>query len=358
MHFLQPIWLAAMAAVVLPVIVHFWNDRRGKVLRVGSVALLEGASQRMSWSRRISEWWLLLLRCLLVMALALVLAGPYWTPRAVSVKGWVLADSGAVGFYGKSIDSLVAAGWARRELRGDDYWRSFRAEDGAASGVAEFRIFSSGVIHHFRGVRPTSGRVVHWDIYAPKDSVREWKEKAWVVSADSGWVMRGVAKLTGSTFAYQMAAREEGMDTSVLDIGIYADAGYQQEVHYLKAGLQAVQEFTHRRMRVGMTGSSAEGAGRLFWLSSKPRPSGAIGDSSWKDLVWDREFPAVLARLVLGEEGPGKRDLRMIDQGQVAPLVGRARAHDARMPTIDLGPAVWVLLLLLFVTERWLSKRA
>ncbi|HXO78162.1 MAG TPA: BatA domain-containing protein, partial [Puia sp.] len=81
MHFLQPIWLAAMAGIVLPVVVHFWNDRRGKVLRIGSISLLEGASQRKAWSRRISDWWLLLLRCLLLMALPMLLAGPYWVPK-------------------------------------------------------------------------------------------------------------------------------------------------------------------------------------------------------------------------------------------------------------------------------------
>ena len=61
-HLLEPIWLAAMAAISVPVAVHLWNDRRGKVLRIGSVALLSGVTKRLAWSRRITQWWLLLLR--------------------------------------------------------------------------------------------------------------------------------------------------------------------------------------------------------------------------------------------------------------------------------------------------------
>src|ERR1700710_2065749 len=113
MHFLQPIWLAAMAGVVFPGVISFWNDRRGKVLRIGSISFLEGASQRMAWSRRISDWWLLLLRCLLGMALALLLAGPYWVQKDNGRKGWVLADAGAMTVYGATIDSLVKAGWEK-----------------------------------------------------------------------------------------------------------------------------------------------------------------------------------------------------------------------------------------------------
>src|SRR5260221_7176169 len=120
MYFLQPIWLAAMAGIVVPVVVHFWNDRRGKVLRIGSIALLEGASQRMAWSRRLSQWWLLLLRCALVMALALLLAGPYLARAGGGEKGWGLVDNGGITAYGGGGGSLVEMGWGKHVLGGMD----------------------------------------------------------------------------------------------------------------------------------------------------------------------------------------------------------------------------------------------
>jgi hypothetical protein len=270
MHFLQPIWLAAMAGIVLPVVIHFWNDRRGKVLRIGSISFLEGASQRMAWSRRIADWWLLLLRCLLMMALALLLAGPYWVKDS-GKKGWVLADAGAMNVYGAGIDSLVKAGWEKRDLDSINYWNGFRAEDRVAPVGVPFAVFSSGLASRYMGPRPVTNRGVRWDVYAPKDSMMRWTEKAWSVSADSARVMTGVAGTTGSVFHYETAAMKA--DTGRLDLTIYTDGFYKQDGLYLEAALRAVQEFTHRRMRVMVTGNVTEGRGWLFWLSAKPLPA-------------------------------------------------------------------------------------
>lgn len=416
MHFLQPIWLAAMAGIVLPVVIHFWNDRRGKVLRIGSISFLEGASQRMAWSRRISDWWLLLLRCLLLMALALLLAGPYWVRKDSGKRGWVLADAGAMDVYGARIDSLVKAGWEKRELDSINYWNGFRAVDVAAPAGTEFRVFSLGLASRFAGMRPNTSRVVHWEVYAPKDSIKQWTEKAWNVTADSARVMTGVARTTGSVFHYETVAMKA--DTGMLDLTIYTDAADKQDGRYLEAALRAVQEFTHRRMRVMATSNVTDGRGWLFWLSEKPLPAmrgfskvwrygtgrekkadtwmegtelykeiiaPRDGEVVWKDgygrgvlvregdifnfysrlnpdwgeLVWSRQFPALLARLLFGEEGPGARDLRMMDAAQVVPV--RRAGDGGKKPVaggaIDLGMAGWILIFLLFILERWLSGR-
>src|ERR1700754_4283469 len=416
MHFLQPIWLAAMAGIVIPVVIHFWNDRRGKVLRIGSISFLEGASQRMAWSRRISDWWLLLLRCLLLMALSMLLAGPYWVPKDSGKKGWVLADAGAVNLYGGRIESLMKAGWEKRELDTINYWSGFRAVDMAAPAGGGFFFISLGLWKRFIGTRPGTSRVVHWDIYAPKDPMAQWTEKAWNVSADSARVMTGMARTTGRVFHYETVAMKA--DTGTLEITIYADLIYKQDGRYLEAALRAVQEFTHRRMRVMMTATAPEGHGWLFWLSEKPLPavrgfskiwqygtgrekkadtwmegtevykeiiSPRDGEAVWRDgygrgvleregdvfsfysrlnpdwggLVWSREFPALLARLLFGEEGPGERDLRMMEAGKGAPVM--RVGDDGRKPVdaraIDLGMAGWVLTFLLFILERWLSGR-
>ncbi len=422
MHFLQPIWLAAMAGIVLPVVIHFWNDRRGKVLRIGSINFLEGVSQRMAWSRRIPDWWLLLLRCLLVMALALLLAGPYWVRKDSGKKGWVLVDAGAMAVYGATIDSLVKLGWEKRELDSINYWNSFRAADRMAPAGVEFTVFSLGVGRRFTGVRPSTDRIVHWEVYAPKDSVDQWTEKVWSISADSARVISGVARTTGSIFHYETVAvkGENGAmkaDTGTLDLTIYMDAVYEQDGRYLEAALRAVQEFTHRRMSVVVTDNVPGGRGWLFWLSVKPLApvkgfekiwqygrgserrietwmegtelykeiEGSAGEAVWKDgygrgvlvregntfsfysrlnpdwgeLVWSRQFPALLARMLFGEEGPGERDLRMMDVAQVAPVrrIGGEVKDPGTMGLIDLGKVGWILILLLFILERWLSGR-
>lgn len=357
------------------------------------------------------------------MAVALLLSGPYWVRKGNEEKGWVLADAGAMDLYGVKIDSLVKAGWDKKELDSINYWNGFRVADGTAPSGVEFMVFSSGLQRRFEGARPTTDRVVHWEVYAPKDSLTQWTEKSWSLSADSSRVIRGVAGTTGSVYHYETAAMKA--DTNTLDLTIYTDVIYKQDGRYLAAALRAVQEFTRRRMRVVVTDNVSTGRGWLFWLSAKPLPAVnrfdkiwryGIGDGKkidtwmegaelyreifsqgggevvWKDgygrgvlvrdgvlfsfysrlnpdwgeLVWSRQFPALLARLLFGEEGPGKRDLRMMDAAQVTPVRGETleagwregeKSELAMAGAVDLGKAAWIVVFILFILERWLSGR-
>src|SRR5260221_14711101 len=53
--------------------------------------------------------------------------------------------------------------------------------------------------------------------------------------------------------------------------------------------------------------------GQTFHFYSRLNPD-------WGELVWSRQFPAFLARMLFGEEGPGTRDWRMIDAAKLTPV--------------------------------------
>ncbi|HTL09077.1 MAG TPA: BatA domain-containing protein, partial [Chitinophagaceae bacterium] len=116
LQLLQPIWLYALTGLLVPVAIHLWNQRPGKTLLVGSIALISANTLAKTKKIRISEWWLLLLRCLLLAAVAFALAGPLWQRKAMpSEKGWVLLPTATAAaayqhFKGR-IDSLLAAGY-------------------------------------------------------------------------------------------------------------------------------------------------------------------------------------------------------------------------------------------------------
>jgi hypothetical protein len=58
----------------------------------------------------------------------------------------------------------------------------------------------------------------------------------------------------------------------------------------------------------------------------------------------------------------GEQDLRVLDPAQITPqksLAGSIVAERSQpLPTIDLTPFCWILILLIFVTERILSFRS
>lgn len=76
MEFLQPYMLWAVSAVALPVIIHFWYQKKGKQIAwAASQWLLEKSSQQHR-GIKLDEIPLLLIRCLLIILLAMLLSKP------------------------------------------------------------------------------------------------------------------------------------------------------------------------------------------------------------------------------------------------------------------------------------------
>ena len=249
--------------------------------------MLAGASQRMSWSRRLSQWWLLLLRCLLLLALAVLLAGPFWR-HAVTGKGWVLEVGAADSAYRPLIDSLVKAGYERHLLEDSwNYWDGFRVADRQAPAGVPFYIFSTALAGRYSGERPLTDRVVHWYTYTPMDSVRHWIRRAWSDGTDSIRVLTGSSRSTGTFYSHESVAAGSllsvPVDTAVLRVTIYTDPAYREDGRYIAAAVKALQAFTRRRVQLSVDGGMGPGVARmrdsgwLFWLSEKPLPSSLRG---------------------------------------------------------------------------------
>jgi Aerotolerance regulator N-terminal len=433
---LQPLWLMAMAGILFPVLLHLWNERQGRVMRVGSIVLLEKRAPRQSWNRRLSEWWLLVLRCLLLMAVALLLAGPLWKHSATGEKkGWILAEAGAGPHFTTLIDSLLKAGYERHSWGRDNYWDQFRAADRGAPAGVSFYLFTSAWAGRFGGMRPVTERAVHWYTYTPEDSVSHWIGGAWLSSSDSVRVAEGSSGPTGTFYRYRMAGAGQmsvqmdsqppvKVDTTVIRVAIYSDPAYLHDSRYLAATVRALEQFDRKKIQLNVgTTADVNAVGSLprrkgdwlFWLSSRPLPAGtwdgnvlqyapiAKGvevsgrtllhpergnggplyrfysrfDPDWNELVWERSFPVMMERLLFGESNRGlKWDRRVLDPEQIAPeqiapvLAGMNAAADARVgatvdATVDAGtrgraekhlvdpaPAIWILILLLFIAER------
>jgi hypothetical protein len=411
-QFLNPIWLAAAAAVVVPVILHMWNDRRGKVLRIGSVALLAEGVQRMAWRRRVSQWLLLLVRCLLLVAVAMLLARPRFD-FGVRVKGWVLT-----AFQdGRVEDSLVKAGWERHIFQDtNNYWEGFRLADRMAPAGVAFYVLTPGLARRFVGEKPVTDREIRWDVAPPGDSVNRWTEAAWMISGDSVRVLEGFSRATGCWFNTKTASAPAGgvvVDTSVYRVAIFADAAYQQDGRYVKAAVMALRDFSSRRIEI------MEGIGNkadwLFWLSDRSLPDiqeyghvfqymsgkdSGSGEVIWRDgygrgvlvregekygffgrlspdwngLVWSADLPIWLERVFFARHGrafaetSADKDLRMLDPQQIVPLRGEADRDLAGLrgmggeghggPATDGGAEAFLLwiVIFLFILERILAN--
>jgi hypothetical protein len=78
MELLQPYMLWGILAVALPVIIHFWYQKKGKTIAWAASKWLTEKTTLRHRGVRLDEIPLLLIRCLLIILLALILSRPVW----------------------------------------------------------------------------------------------------------------------------------------------------------------------------------------------------------------------------------------------------------------------------------------
>lgn len=87
MNFVEPFLLWGALAVTIPVAIHFWHQKRGKPLPWAATQWLTEKQQQQSWGLRLDNILLLIVRCLLLILLAILLAQPilngFDTPPAI-----------------------------------------------------------------------------------------------------------------------------------------------------------------------------------------------------------------------------------------------------------------------------------
>ncbi|MFL0681715.1 MAG: BatA domain-containing protein [Algoriphagus aquaeductus] len=78
MEWIQPTLLWGMLGFSIPVLIHLWNGKKGKVIAWAAFPWLDPKESQSSRSVKLENWLLLLIRILLLMVLVFLLAGLLW----------------------------------------------------------------------------------------------------------------------------------------------------------------------------------------------------------------------------------------------------------------------------------------
>jgi hypothetical protein len=327
MQFLNPIWLFAIAALSIPVIIHLWNIKPGKTLKVGSISLMTAAAQKSSRSFKLNDVLLFLMRCLLLTLLAFLLAMPVWRQylSAAKTKGWLLIPKESIkeGYnkFKPTIDSLTKAGYefhyfnkgftradlkqvltdsvAQTKPEPVNYWSLIAQLNDQLPDAVPVYLFTSNQAMHFNGNKPSVSSNVHWQTYAPADSLSTWIESAWFTNTNAIKVVEGNSKPSGTYFTNYTIQSGSGanavfaininngkpeislkngdqkaiaIDTNSLRIAIFTDK-HSTDAAYLKAALDAVSNFSGRKTIIKQysdPGLIPAAQNWIFWLSEKP----------------------------------------------------------------------------------------
>ncbi|PWK78432.1 putative membrane protein (TIGR02226 family) [Mucilaginibacter oryzae] len=341
MQFLNPIWLFAIAAVSIPVIIHLWNIKSGKTLKVGSIALISAAAKKSSRSLLVTNKLLLAVRCLLLILLALLLSIPVWKKETntSNARGWLLIPrENLTESYRKlkpQIDSLTRMGYlfhyfnegftaaemgkaladtSKQSPADEDYWVLInKLNRQIPAGLPVYLITPNG-INHFKGDRPSTALNIKWKTYTPDDSTSSWIADAWFTGEKNIQVLQGHSKPGGTNFtrhiinsavdhnadfrlrtldgkAYISLKKGDTsdviIDTTAIKLTVYTDR-YAVDAAYVGAALQALGSFSGRKTVIKQFKTPNEitaGQNWLFWLSDQKLPS-AIAKKTTNVLIY------------------------------------------------------------------------
>jgi len=327
MGFLTSSWLFAIAAISIPVIIHLWNIKPGKTLKVGSIALIETSSRKRSRSLKLIDILLLMLRCLFLLLIAIVLSMPFFKqlPGKSNSKGWLLIPAEnfreAYKKFKTTADSLLKAGYElhyfnsgfknttiEQALAGSgpdkvknniSYWNLLRQLNERMPASFPVYLITPGSLNRFSGDRPRIALNLNWRTYIRGDSSVTWIEKAWFTEDKNVHVVVGTSEPSGTYFnAVNISSSVQQnspyiidvsdgkpvisiknnnqtpveIDTSSLNIDIFNNNS-APDGRYVSSALQAIAQFTQRPVIVKSFSRIETGSLKkdwLFWLSDKP----------------------------------------------------------------------------------------
>lgn len=279
MQLLYPIGLLALAGLIIPVVIHLWNTKQGKTLKIGSIVLLSENATSNSKSFKLTDLLLFFLRCLILILIAFLLAQPYLKKTILTTKnnGWILIDKTSFKSVYKTqhnlIDSLLNIGFELHDFNLG--FKPFSLKDSTSKAETTSRLsynsllnqlnkqmpqgysaylFADRRLNNFEGNAPKLDFNLVWKEVKNQDSLKTWSTK-FLAKAYEG-------KSTPSVTSYS-ANQMQILPT--LTVAIYDPKG--EDSKYIKAALRAISDFTKRRIEIEKSIAKAD---VVFWLSDEP----------------------------------------------------------------------------------------
>jgi hypothetical protein len=276
-QFLYPIGLLALAGLIVPLIIHLWNVKQGKTIKIGSIALLGESSRASSKSFKLNDWLLLVLRCLLLVLLAFILAQPY-LKKIISGNnkaGWILVEKAifpqVFKAHSKTIDSLIKKGYeihdfnvgfaqltvkdttANKTKANTLSYTSLLSESNhLIPAGATVYLFANHRLNRFGNELPTVNYKLNWILLTQTDTLSSW------IAGYAG--KKYEAKSNPSSTTYQAL---NSVDAAPINIAIHEASGIT-DGKYLIAALKAIGSFTNRKIIIN---PPVEKVDIGFWLS-------------------------------------------------------------------------------------------
>lgn len=316
MTFLNPAYLWSLLALAVPVAIHLWSKKEGRVIRVGSVEFLGESDTKQSSSIKLNEIWLLILRCLIIGLLAIILAGPALKSEREIHPVVFLVEKDLVDepYLQEILDTLVGHEQVKYLAEGfpaidadisalsdgtPNYWQLARQMESLQTD--SIVVFTRARLSGLKGVKPTTSKNISWVTMEPDPEKMIVEaafidEKIRVVQAEGAkdYLKFERRSIPMDSLQSLLVSDEEGAAKVRLapdDPWIMADTveerqilivyeeALNDEMEFIRASFNAIQRYLHYPLKVEVRQvgkAGAENPDLLVWLTEKPMSKPAV----------------------------------------------------------------------------------
>jgi len=287
MQFANPMYLFALAGIIIPIVVHLWNRMEGKVIKVGSIRFMSESESSRFNAIQLNEVILLILRILVVILLVLILAGLQYRDDQ-SFRTTVLIDRQITG--DPDVRNLLDSIKKMEDVR--YFENGFPIFDGREGSVKyktdqwtllqqleslnfdNYIIYSASLVKHFKGPRVPLPENVTW-ISVPVKNERRFLAGAYKSTKDSLTIVMGMSDENRLNYISEKKHIDQvrddlmvnksaiGLDlvrnevwlvnqpeyrisfqpVPVFTVGIVFDSEFQVDVSYIRAAFEAIENY-------------------------------------------------------------------------------------------------------------------
>lgn len=311
----NPLMLWSLLGLSIPLAIHLLSRKEGKVIMIGSVRHLEESPSQQFKGIKLNEFWLLLLRSLLIILLSFFLAGAHYTPESSQTKKWVIVEKALLEktVVQNLIDSFSADGFEIHLLAKDfpllaniesivpsDYYTLL--EELEQQNISKGIVISSNKASLFNGDVVPLPKNIQWLSIAPYPI--NYLLSSRTVHGDSLVLRYGYSDTDLTYFSNKLIHKNDYNDSltiahaDTLKIGIYAENNFQYDKKIIEAALTVIQQtFKISIIKQDILNKSNHiNANWLIWLSNETVPTCNCNIVYFKEQVKDNLVRKVSAQ--------------------------------------------------------------
>ncbi len=290
--FSNPVMLWSLLGLAIPLAIHLLSRKQGKVILIGSVRHLQESPSQQFKGIKLNEYWLLLLRALLIIILSFFLAGAQYAPESSNSKKWLIVEKALIEkkVVQKLLDSLSLDGYELRLLAQgfplaesndtyipSDYYTLL--EELNSHAIHNAIIISHNHASLFMGDVVSLPKNIQW-LSIPSDPV-QYLLSSQEVNSDSLLLRYGYSDADLTYFSTEFIHKSNYKDSvaikdaDTLTISIYAENNFQYDKKIIEAALSVIQQnFKTTIIKEDITNKSGNiNTGWLIWLSDEAVPA-------------------------------------------------------------------------------------